>query len=104
MKTFLLVIMFFTMLFGGYLVYDWISVSNKRANAPVVSIYSWKDAQGTVHFSDKNPPAGTASVHQTKGKAYVAPPMAIRMKEKAFEWVGKAKGLIPERGGKKSRK
>ena len=104
MKRVLIVLVVLIGGFAGYLVYDWMAVANKRANAPVVNIYSWKDAGGTVHFSDKPPPPGVEEIHQTRGQAYVAPPLVIRMKQTASEWFGKAKESIPKRSDKRPRR
>ena len=89
---------------GGYLAYDWITVADKRANAPIVNIYSWKDADGLVHFSDKPPPSGALEVHKTRGQAYIAPPLIIRVKERAIEWFDKAKKGISKRSDRNSKK
>ena len=91
-------------LFGGYLAYDWHSVAAKRTNAPMVDIYSWKDADGTVHFSDKTPPPDALDIHKTQGQAYVAPPLIIRMKQTVAEWFGKAKEGLSKRSDKRSRR
>ncbi len=89
---------------AGYLVYDWITVSNKRANAPVVNIYSWKDADGMVHFSDKPPPPGAIGIHKTQGQSYVAPPLVVRIKQTASEWLKNSKESISKRSDKRSGK
>ena len=94
MKKVLIVLLVLIGLAAGYLVYDWITVSRKRANAPTVDIYSWEDTDGTVHFTDKAPPSNAVKVHRTEGQAYVAPPLAIRMKDKAAEWYTRAKERI----------
>ena len=108
MKKLLVALVVFIALIAGYLVYDWISVSNKRANAPIVHIYSWKTADGSVHFSDNPPPAGAVDVHKTRGQAYVAPPLAIRIKETVSGWFDMAKERISKRNegrsGKKSKR
>ncbi len=89
---------------GGYLAYDWISVADKRANAPIVNIYSWKDADGLVHFSDKTPPSDAREIQKTRGQAYIAPPLIVRVKERAMEWFDKAKKGISKRSDRKSKK
>ena len=108
MKNVLIVLLVLIAVVAGYLVYDWISVSDKRANAPIVNIYSWKAADGSVHFSDQPPPAGAVDVHKSRGQAYVAPPLVTRMKETASEWFEMAKERISKRSerrsGKKSKK
>ncbi|KPJ77320.1 MAG: hypothetical protein AMJ54_08425 [Deltaproteobacteria bacterium SG8_13] len=102
MKKVLFVLLAIAAVLAGYLVYDWITVSHKRANAPVVYIYSWKDAQGLVHFSDKPPPPGAVEIQKTEGQAYVAPPLVLRVKETAAEWINKAKEGISKRSDKRS--
>ena len=97
MKNVLIVLLVAIAVLGGYLVYDWITVADKRANAPIVNIYSWKDADGLVHFSDKPPPPGALDIHKTRGQAYIAPPLITRMKERAIEWFDKAKKGISKR-------
>ena len=108
MKKVLIVLLTSIALFAGYLVYDWVSVAHKRTHAPMVSIYSWKDADGTVHFSDQPPPPGAVEIHKTRGQAYVAPPLVIRMKQFVSERFDKAKENIEKRSrgrsGKKSKK
>ncbi len=104
MKKVLIVLAVIIGLFGGYLVYDWITVSDRRANAPVVNIYSWKSDDGSVHFSDKPPPPDAKEIHKTQGQAYVAPPLAIRMKERAVEWYSSKKEGISKRSDKRPRK
>ena len=100
MNKVLIVLLVIVAALGGYLVYDWIAVSDKRANAPVINIYSWKDAGGLVHFSDKPPPPGTFEIQKTQGQAYVAPPLVSRVKERASEWFGKVKEGISKRSDK----
>lgn len=91
-------------LFGAYLAYDWHTVADKRANAPMVDIYSWKDADGTVHFSDKPPPADALEITKTQGQSYVAPPLIIRMKQTVAEWFAQGKASLKKRSDKRSRK
>lgn len=102
MKKFLIVLLAVVGLLAGYLAYDWITVSERRANAPVVNIYSWKDAQGSMHFSDKPPPDGATEIHKTRGHAYVAPPLVVRIKQTAVDWFNRAKQGISKRGDKRS--
>jgi hypothetical protein len=102
MKKVLIALLAVVGVLAGYLVYDWITVSDKRANAPVVNIYSWTDTEGLVHFSDKPPPTGAKAVHKTQGHAYVAPPLVIRIKETAAEWLSRAKESISKRSDKRS--
>ena len=101
MKNVLIVLLVIIGLAAGYLVYDWITVNEKRANAPVVNIYSWKDADGTVHFSDQTPPPGAIEIHKTQGQAYVPPPLAVRIKERASDWLSKARESISKRSDKR---
>ena len=102
MKKFLIVLLAVVGLLSGYLAYDWFTVSERRANAPVVEIYSWKDAQGSVHFSDNPPPDGATEIRKTRGHAYVAPPLVVRIKQTAVEWFNRAKQGVSKRSGKRS--
>jgi hypothetical protein len=104
MKKVLIALLAVVGVLAGYLVYDWFNVSDKRANAPAVNIYSWTDAEGLIHFSDKPPPAGAKEVHKTQGQAYVAPPLVIRIKQTAAEWLSKAKEGLSKRSDKRSRR
>jgi hypothetical protein len=104
MKNVLIVLLVAIAVLGGYLVYDWITVADKRANAPIVNIYSWRDADGLVHFSDKPPPSGALDIQKTRGQAYIAPPLITRVKERAIEWFDKAKKGISKRSDKQSRR
>jgi hypothetical protein len=104
MKKVLIVLLIVIAVLGGYLVYDWMNVADKRANAPIVNIYSWKDADGLVHFSDKPPPPGAVEIQETRGQAYVAPPLIVRMKESASEWFNKATKGISKRSDKRSKR
>ena len=104
MKKFLIGLLVTIALLGGYLLYDFKAVSDKRADAPMVDIYSWKDADGTIHFSDKTPPPGAVGIRKTRGQAYVAPPLIIRIKQTASEWFGKVKEGFSKRSDKRSRR
>ncbi len=104
MKNVLIVLLIAITGLGGYLAYDWITVADKRANAPIVNIYSWKDTDGLVHFSDKPPPPDALEIQKTRGQAYIAPPLITRVKERALEWFGTAKEGISKRSDRKSRK
>lgn len=102
MKKVLIVLLTAAVALAGYLAYDWMAVARKRADAPVVTIYSWKDAAGSVHFSDKPPPSGARDIQKTRGHAYIPPPLVIRMSDTLSEWFGKAKAGISTRSEKRA--
>jgi len=102
MKTIAAVLLALIGLSAAYLAYDWVSVSKRRAAASSISLYSWKDASGGVHFSDKAPPPGALEVHRTRGQAYVPPPLAVRLKATLADWVARAGGGLAKLRGKDS--
>ena len=71
MKKALIVIAVLIVGCGGYLYYDWHTKTNKRAAEPSVPQYSWTDAQGVRHFTDRPPPKGATNIRETRGYKYV---------------------------------
>ena len=76
---------------SGYLYYDWHTKTKKLAAEPNVPQYSWTDAQGNRHFTDRPPPKGATDIKETKGYEYVGQPLVITLKNKAIEVYKKIK-------------
>ena len=69
----------------GFLGFDWYAINKKMKENPYVEqMYSWTDENGEEHFTNTQPPLGAKNVVQMEGSAYVRPPMAIILKNKAI--------------------
>ena len=104
MKKALIVIIILILGCGGYLYYDWHTKTNKRAAEPSVPQYSWTDAQGVRHFTDRPPPKGATNIKETKGYKYIDPPLVHTIKDKAVEYYEKIKAKLFKPKKKKRRK
>jgi len=65
----------------GYLYYDWQTKTKKLAAEPHIPQYSYTDAQGTQHFTDRPPPKGATNIKETKGYEYTEQPLVISVRE-----------------------
>ena len=60
------------------------SINKMRENPDKVPMYSWTDENGEKHFTNTYPPLGAKNIVESEGVAYVRPPMAIILKNKAI--------------------
>ncbi len=104
MKKALIVIAVLIVGCGGYLYYDWHTKTNKRAAEPSVPQYSWTDAQGVRHFTDRPPPKGATNIRETRGYKYIDQPLVYTMKDKVVDYYKKIKEKLFERKKKKRTK
>ena len=91
MKKALGVILVLVLGVGGFLYYDWHAKTKKQASEPSIPQYSWTDAQGARHFTDRQPPQGATNIQETKGYKSIAPPLVVTFKNKAIEYYKKIK-------------
>ena len=89
---------------GGYLFYDWHTKTSKQAVEPSIPQYSWTDAQGTRHFTDRPPPEGATNIRETKGYQYIDPPLVYTIRDKVVEYYKKIKEKLFKRKKKKRSK
>jgi hypothetical protein len=68
----------------GFLGFDWYNINKMRENPDKVPMYSWTDKNGEKHFTNTNPPLGAKNIVESEGVAYVRPPLAIILKNKAI--------------------
>ena len=85
MKKALVVILVFVSGVSGFLYYDWHTKTKKQAAEPSIPQYSWTDAQGARHFTDRPPPKGATHIQETKGYKSIDPPLVVTIKEKVAE-------------------
>lgn len=105
MKKALIVVAILVLGCGGYLFYDWHTKTNRRAAEPSVPQYSWTDAQGTRHFTDRPPPKGATNIKETRGYEYIDPPLVYTIRDKAVEYYEKIKvKLFKPKKKKRSKK
>ena len=104
MKKALIVIIILILGCGDYLFYDWHTKTNQRAAEPSVPQYSWTDAQGTRHYTDRPPPKGATNIRETKGYKYIEQPLVYTIKDKVVEYYKKIKEKLFKGKKKKRRK
>ena len=104
MKKALVVMVVIVLGVSGFLYYDWHTKTNKRAAEPSVPQYSWTDAQGTRHFTDRPPPKGATNIKETKGYKYIDQPLVYIIKDKVVEYFNKIKAKLFKPKKKKRRK
>ena len=104
MKKALVVIIILILGCSGFLYYDWHTKIQKQAAEPSIAQYSWTDAQGTRHFTDRAPPAGATNIEKTKGHKYIGPPLVITLKNKTIEYYDRIKEKISKSKKKKKKK
>ena len=104
MKKALIVIGILVLGFSGFLYYDWHTKTSKRATEPSVSQYSWTDARGVRHYTDRPPPKGATNIKETKGYKYVDPPLVHTIKDKVVEYYKIIKEKLFKPKKKKKRK
>jgi hypothetical protein len=85
MKKGLVVILVTLLGVSGFLYYDWHTKTRERASEPSIPQYSWTDAQGTRHFTDRPPPQGATNIKETQGYKSIDPPLVVSIKNKAVE-------------------
>ena len=88
----------------GFLFYDWHIKTSKRAAEPSVPQYSWTDAQGVRHYTDRPPPKGATNIRETKGYEYIDPPLVYTIRDKVVEYYNKIKEKLFKPKKKKRRK
>ena len=104
MKKALIVIGILVLGFSGFLYYDWHTKTNKRAAEPSVPQYSWTDAQGVRHFTDRPPPKGATNIKKTKSYKYIDPPLVYTIRDKVVEYYKIIKEKLFKPKKKKKRK
>jgi Domain of unknown function (DUF4124) len=85
MKKALGVILVLVLGVSGFLYYDWHAKTKKQASEPSIPQYSWTDAQGARHFTDRPPPKGATNIQETKGYKSVDPPLVVTIQKKVVE-------------------
>ena len=85
MKKARVVIVVIVLGFSGFLYYDWHTKTKKQAAEPSIPQYSWTDAQGTRHFTDRPPPKGATNIKETRGYKSIDPPLVVTIKKKVVE-------------------
>jgi hypothetical protein len=89
MKKALVVIMVIVLGISGFLYYDWHTKTKKQASEPSIPQYSWTDAQGTRHFTDRQS---------------IDPPLVVTIKKKGVEYYKKIKARLFKPKKEKGRK
>ena len=104
MKKALVVIAVLVFGVSGFLYYDWHTKTTRLTSEPSIPQYSWTDAQGTRHFTDRPPPAGATNIKETKGYKSIDPPLVVTIKEKVIEIYQDIKKKLFQPKKKKRRK
>ena len=104
MKKALVVIMAIVLAVSGFLYYDWHTKTQKQAAEPSIPQYSWTDAQGTRHFTDRPPPEGATNIKETRGYKSIDPPLVVTIREKVIETYQDIKKKLFKPKKKKRRK
>lgn len=78
----------------GFLIHDWRVKTRTWNDDQRVTLYSWTDENGAIHYTNTQPPDGARNVSESQGYEYVDQPLAIKIKNHAvglYRWV---KGLL----------
>ncbi len=76
---------------GGYLYYDWWRFENQPDKiTQIENIYTWKDADGAIHYSNK-PPENQENVTVSEGFKSTPLPIVYQIQEKASMLTDKIK-------------
>lgn len=104
MKKIIIIAILIVVCFAGYLSYDLWRFTNKSQNTtPVKSIYSWKDTNGTYHFSDTKPDTVT-DFTVSDAYQYAPLPLIYRIKHIISPTLDKITKLISQNGGSSKNK
>ena len=104
MKKARVVIVVIVLGFSGFLYYDWHTKTKSQAAEPSIPQYSWTDAEGTRHFTDRPPPKGATNIKETRGYKSIDPPLVVTIKEKVIETYQDIKKKLFKPKKKKKRK
>jgi len=77
----------------GFLGFDWYNINKMRENPDKVPMYSWSDENGEKHFTNTYPPLSAKNIVESEGVAYVRPPLAIMIKNKAMGIIEKGQNF-----------
>ena len=76
----------------GFLAYDWHVKTTIQSDDQRVTLYSWTDEKGAIHFTDTQPQNGVRKFKDYKGFKYADQPWVVKIKDKAidgYKWVKK---------------
>ncbi|MEE4264482.1 MAG: DUF4124 domain-containing protein [Desulfobacteraceae bacterium] len=104
MKKALAVIVVIVLSLMGFLYYDWHTKTKKQAVEPSIPQYSWTDARGARHFTDRPPPPGATHIKETRGYKSIDPPLVVTIKTKVLEYYKKTKEALFRPKKKKKRR
>ncbi len=96
MKKIIALIIIFMGVAAGYLYYDWVTKTKRRAVEPSKTLYTWTDEKGVKHFTDKMPPNGAKNIKKTKGYKYIEPPLVITFKGGVVSMYGRVKDTVSD--------
>ena len=97
MKKIIIIVMLLTVCLAGYLSYDMWRFTEKSQHATLIkSIYSWKDKNGTYHFSDTKPDTIT-DFTVSDAYQYVPLPLVYRIKHIASPILEKITNLASKK-------
>ena len=105
MKKIIIAVTLIVVCFSGYLSYDLWRFTNKSQKATLVeSIYSWKDTNGTYHFSDTKPNTVT-DFTASDAYQYTPLPLVYRIKHIISPVIDKlGKMVTPSDNGNRNKK
>ncbi|CAB1072001.1 hypothetical protein JY97_02345 [Alkalispirochaeta odontotermitis] len=96
MKKRLIVIVIVVLVFGtaGFLAYDWHVKTTLQQDDQRVTLYSWTDDNGTLHFTNTQPPDGARNIEERKGFKYVDQPLVTKIKDKTVAGYKRVKAKL----------
>ena len=74
----------------GFLVYDWHVKTTLHEDDQRITLYSWTDEDGAMHYTNTQPPDGARNIEERKGYQYTDQPLVVKIKVKTIEgykWV-----------------
>jgi len=78
----------------AFLAYDWHVKTNLQEDDQRVTLYSWKDKNGTLHFTNTQPPDGARDIEERKGFEYTDRPLVAKIKDKTVAGYKRVKEKI----------
>jgi len=66
----------------GFLAYDWHVKTTLQEDDQRVTLYSWRDKNGVLHFTNTQPPDGARDIEARKGFEYTDQPLVAKIKDK----------------------
>ena len=85
----------------GFLAYDWHVKTTLHEDDQRVTLYSWTDENGAMHYTYTQPPDGARNIEERKGYQYTDQPLVVKIKDKVMVRYKKVKDKFFKKKKKK---